>query len=210
MSSNIDSYIIRLNENSNEKGCITFFHYKNINTIIISSLNAHEQGKGYGSLLLLLIICFIIDNIDNSYHIKSIGLDDCSDFVLTQRSIYLKFDYRHSINSAGNMKIIFFQSKPSKKNYIYNNTNPEPPIVYHKTLIDYYNSLLDKYIDMLIALNGRDISFTLQKNNENVSNFTENYKECLKKKSPPTHNLRPRRSSISTFSETRSIIRKTR
>jgi len=107
-------YKIELYQETNLLGYIQIFHHKN--KISISSIKVFEQRKKYGSLLLLIIINFINNYITNSYFIKEIFLDDCSDLALTKQTIYFKFAYRiMDKTNPEKMSLKFLTPKPSKK-----------------------------------------------------------------------------------------------
>jgi hypothetical protein len=139
-----ENYIIKLNKyNGNEIGYISF----NINkkSIYIQSLyitDINEKNKGYGSLLLLLMLKYVIKNINDSYYIKKIYLDDCSDLALTKKSIYYKFGFRiTNKQSCEIMQVNFLKPYPSKylinKYYIYHR-NKKPSIKHFNSIIDFY------------------------------------------------------------------------
>jgi hypothetical protein len=169
-------YKIELYEETNFLGYIQFYHHKN--KISILSIKVFEQRKKYGSLLLLIIINYINNYITNSYFIKEIFLDDCSDLALTKQTIYFKFAYRiMDKTNPEKMSLKFLTPKPTKKQlnryYPYNEDISKLDIPYYKTIIHYYNELLQKYKHLL----NENMSIKTYNNNEEIIlNLTKIFK----------------------------------
>lgn len=146
------SYTIKLADiNNNRIGYISFIYNENKKKIYISYLNVYNEykNKGYGTLLILFSIKYIIENIYNSYFIKEIKLDDCSDYSGTPNSIYYKVGFRnYNIKNQEELFIKFFNNR----NNIINNPNI-------KTIYDLYNYIKNNNFDKLNSINYNLISF---------------------------------------------------
>lgn len=167
------SYTIKIQDfNKNKIGFISFIHNEVSNKIYISYLNIFPEykRKGYGTLLILFSIKYIIENIYNSYFIKYIKLDDCSDFSGTPDSIYyklgfrnyndkneeelfVKFFHKNKINEGLNIKTIY-----DLYDYIYKNN-------LHKLNKINYNSILFKIniFNKAEIIKIKDVNFRLSK-----------------------------------------------
>lgn len=142
---------IILDNNNENIGYIIYNLFKK--EIIVSSLyiNDKYQGMGYGTLLMILFICYVLNNIEDAYYIKKISLDDCSAKTCTKKSLYYKLGFRILNNYTMEiMSINFLQPKPSKskilKQHKYSD-DTEPSIVYYDTIFNYYGDLIqnEKY-----------------------------------------------------------------
>jgi len=135
-------YTIKLRDviNNNCIGYINFIYYNQTNKIYISYLNVFNnyKGKGYGTLLILFSIRFIIENIHNSYFIKEIKLDDCSDYSCSTNSIYYKLGFRNYSQRNEELFVKFFNNNQNKNE------------IKFKTIYDLYDYI---YINNLIKLN---------------------------------------------------------
>jgi len=174
-----------------EIGYIIFTHLKN-ETIYITSLYIIEKGKKYGTLLLILLICFIINNIDDSYFTKKIFLDDCSDLACTKSSIYYKMDYRIlDLNSIETMSIKFLKPDKKPKNPYEYSDGSSSSHVHHKTILEYFNYLLKNNEDLLRNLTP-DITFKIFISNDKefIYKGDLNIFQCLKEKIHERYSLR--------------------
>lgn len=150
------NYSIKLNDiNNNKIGFISFIYNEKTKYIYISFLNVYNayKSKGYGTLLILFSIKYIIDNIHNSYFIKNIKLDDCSDYSGNSNSIYYKLGFRnYNSNYKEELFVKFFNKKKNDINlktiydlydYIYKNNLDKLNNIDYKLLlfkINIYNS----------------------------------------------------------------------
>lgn len=191
-----DTYKILLFEKEKEIGYI-IFHYDKLN-ILITSLYVYEKGQGYGSVLMIFFLCFIINNIHDSYYIKKISLDDCSDLACTKKSIYYKLGFRIlDDRSMEIMRINFLKPSSSKKTinkqHKYND-DIFSSIVHFKSITDYYNHLLDIYKELLLKIASKDdiLSFKIYKNKDGEYIYIKDLDigSCLIKKENIKYSLR--------------------
>lgn len=154
------SYTIKIADiNKNRIGYISFIYNEKSKKIYISYLNVYNEykNKGYGTLLILFSIKYIIENIYNSYFIKEIKLDDCSDYSGTPNSIYYKVGFRnYNIKNEEELFIKFFNNK-------INNVNI-------KTIYDLYDYIKDNNFDKLNSINYNSILFKVIIFNSNSNN----------------------------------------
>ena len=143
------SYTIKLADIYNNRiGYISFIYNEKKKKIYISYLNVYNEykNKGYGTLLILFSIKYIIENIYNSYFIKEIKLDDCSDYSGTPNSIYYKVGFRnYNIKNEEELFIKFFNNKINNLNI--------------KTIYDLYDYIKDNNFDKLNSINYNSILF---------------------------------------------------
>lgn len=150
------SYTIKITDNINKNkiGFISFIYNDKNNKIYISYLNVFNdyKGKGYGTLLILFSVKYMIDNIYNSYFIKDIKLHDCSDFSGSSNSIYYKLGFRNYDNkNEDELFVKFFKN---------NNNNI-------KTIYDLYHYIYNNNIDKLNTINFKSITFKVNIFNKN-------------------------------------------
>ena len=143
------SYTIKIADiNKNRIGYISFIYNEKKKKIYISYLNIYNEykNKGYGTLIILFSIKYIIENIYNSYFIKEIKLDDCSDYSGTPNSIYYKVGFRnYNIKNEEELFIKFFNNKINNLNI--------------KTIYDLYDYIKDNNFDKLNSINYNSILF---------------------------------------------------
>ena len=148
------SYTIKLADIYNNRiGYISFIYNEKKKKIYISYLNVYNEykNKGYGTLLILFSIKYIIENIYNSYFIKEIKLDDCSEYSGTPNSIYYKLGFRnYNIKNEEELFIKFFNNR----NNIINNLNI-------KTIYDLYDYIKNNNFNKLNTINYNLISFKI-------------------------------------------------
>jgi len=150
------NYNIKITDvNNNKIGFINFIYNNKTNKIYISYLNVSNEykHKGYGTLLILFSINYIIENIYNSYFIKEIKLHDCSDYTGTENSIYYKLGFRnYDSNNEDELLIKFF-----KRN---NDIN-------FNTIYNLYEYIYKNNYDKLSTINYDLISFKINIFNNN-------------------------------------------
>lgn len=150
------SYTIKITDiiNKNKIGFISFIYNDKTNKVYISYLNIYNEykGKGYGTLLILFSIKYMIENIDNSYFIKNIKLDDCSDYSGTYNSIYYKLGFRnYNYKNKEELFVKFFNNNECNL----------------KTIYDLYDYIYNNNIDKLNTIKFKSISFKVNIFNKN-------------------------------------------
>ena len=167
------NYSIKITNNNNKIGYINFIYNHKTNKIYISYLNVYNEykGNGYGTLLILFSIKYIIDNIDNSYFIKEIKLDDCSDYSCSTNSIYYKLGFRnYDYRNKEELFVKFFKSK--------NNLNL-------KSIYDLYDYIYYNCYNKLnsIIYNNLVFKVNIYSNNEliKIKNIKFNFNEKINK-----------------------------
>ena len=169
------SYTIKLTDIiiKNKIGFISFIYNIINKKIYISYLNVFNEykGKSYGTLLILFAIQYIIENIHNSYFIKNIKLDDCSDYSGSTNSIYYKLGFRnYDTNNREELFIKFFN-----KNNDINDINL-------KTIYDLYDYIYNNNLDKLNTINYNSILFKINIFNNNELIKIKDIKFNLNKK----------------------------
>ena len=148
------SYTIKIADiYKNKIGYISFIYNEKTKKIYISYLNIYNEykNKGYGTLLILFSIKYLIENIYNSYFIKEIKLDDCSDYSGTPNSIYYKVGFRnYDIKNEEQLFIKFFNNKINR----INNLNI-------KNIYDLYDYIKNNNFDKLNTINYNLILFKI-------------------------------------------------
>jgi hypothetical protein len=144
----VKTFKILLDNNTENIGYIIYNLFNK--QIIVSSLYISDkyQRQGYGTILIILFICYVLNTVDDSYYIRKISLDDCSKYNTTKKSIYYKLGFR-ILNSYTMeiMSINFLQPKPSKskilKQHKYSDEIDEPSIIHYDTIFNYYDNLIE-------------------------------------------------------------------
>ena len=168
------------------------FTYNTLNCHLnISSLfiKENERGKGYGLFLMIFYLCAFLKNVENSYYLKTISLDDDSNFTGTKKSIYYLFGFR--ITDEPTMTTPFFlsrsqQNKRKKK-------EDEEQSIHLNNIIEYYNFLLDKFNHKLSLIND---NFCFELSNIHEDNFIIkqlSISDCMNKAEIPGPETRGRK-----------------
>ena len=127
------------------------FTYNTVNcNLNISSLfiKETERGKGYGIFLMIFYLCAFLKNVHNSYYIKNLSLDDDSNLTGTKKSIYYIFGFRTTEEPTMTNPFLISRPKQNKRA-----RNEDPSFFHLNNIIDYYNSLLDKFNHKLSFIN---------------------------------------------------------
>lgn len=156
------SYTIKISDiNKNKIGYIAFIYNTKTKKIYISYLDIYSKyrNQGYGTLLILSSLYYLINNIHNSYFIKEIKLHDCSDYSGTTNSIYYKLGFRNYDKNNEEILIVKFLNNKNEINI--------------KTIYDLYEFILNNNIDKLNSINYNNIQFkvVIFQNKE----FSKNY-----------------------------------
>jgi hypothetical protein len=149
----IDFYKIELYEiERNLLGYINFNLNTTNNKINVSYIHINQPGKKYGTFLLIIFMCYVINFVEQSL-ISGIYLDDCSDLSSTKQSIYYKFGMRLLNQSKEEeLGIKFLKSlsrsiKPSTSSDLSTaeDINFNTFIHYYNSLIKHYNEIIEQY-----------------------------------------------------------------
>jgi len=149
----IDFYKIELYElEQHLLGYINFNLDTRNNKIKVSYIYINEPGKKYGTFLLIIFMCYVINYIEQNL-ITGIYLDDCSDLSCTTQSIYYKFGMRIlDQNKQEELGVRFLKSlrksiKPSSSSDITTTKEINFNTFYHyyNSLVDYYNQIMEEY-----------------------------------------------------------------
>lgn len=159
------NYSIKISNSKNKIGFINFIYNEKNNKIYISYLNIFNQyrNKGYGTLLILISLNQIINNIYNSYFIKEIKLDDCSERSGQKDSIYYKLGFRnYNPKNKEELFVKFFNK---------NKYNDELKL---KTIYDLYDYIYNSNYYKLNKLNFNSLSFKIVIYNNNNNEIIKN------------------------------------
>ena len=128
------------------------------------------QGRGFGKMMIVLMLADLMYMRDNSVTVKYIRLDDCSDMALQKRSLYFKLGFR--IANARNpetMTVFIGDGKRERNYYTYENGTMPVSNVY-KDVGEFVGSIIGRYaLDKgCVTWTGFGENFMLKKSVENI------------------------------------------
>lgn len=170
----------------NYVGYIQFYEDNDCVSIGHLYVNDKYQGKGFGKLIILLMISYL--EIATCNQVTSISLEDHSDRSLDRSSIYYKLGFRITDSTSPEEMRIFLNSKLIPENvnlYNYGNSTGSQVVPKYKNVIDYLKQNLNKThatTDITWDIFLKDYKILVYQNEnsiEFVKNSTENVNKLL-------------------------------